>query len=163
MLYIVGLNDIDQWICQLVTFLALSGGNLRHQPACVNVSHHTQWRKGIYTLISYSLFTVYKPPGICDWAITIAIYVCIWCCVIHVALLSLFILTGLPTVTPKIAVLLLPLLSTHVLFKLLDGSLLFSTWTPITFAVILHSFVHYLLCYIYRKHAYVRNDMYIAW
>ena len=43
---------------------------------------------------------------------------CNLCC-----LLSLFILS----VTFKIATLLLPLLSTHVLFKLFDRSLLFST------------------------------------
>ena len=70
---------------------------------------------------------------------------CNLCC-----LLSLFILS----VTPKIATLLLPLLCTHVLFKLFDRSLLFSTWTPLTFAVILHLFVHYLLCYIESMHMF---------
>ena len=101
---------------------------------------------------------VYKSPwtGILNcWAIYKYSNICSYiilrnsCC-----LLSLFILTGLPTVTHKIATLLLPLLSTHVLFKLFDRSLLFSTWTPLTFAVILHLFVHYLLCYIESMHMF---------
>ena len=101
---------------------------------------------------------VYKSPwtGILNcWAIYKYSNICSYimlrnsCC-----LLSLFILSGLPTVTHKIATLLLPLLCTHVLFKLFDRSLLFSTWTPLTFAVILHLFVHYLLCYIESMHMF---------
>ena len=74
MLHIMGSSDIDQWICQLVTFLALSGS--------------TQWRKGIHTCLQCTSHL--EPVFVIGWAIykysNICMYIYIYIIYIHICI-----------------------------------------------------------------------------
>ena len=124
--------------CLLFTIVVLNGISVgsrnKHCIRCYACYILCVW----VTLINESVN--YKSPwtGISDWLNNNYSNICMYIMLCDSCyLLSLFI-SRLPTALPKIAVLLLPLLSTYVLFKLLDGSLLFSTWPPPTFALLLN-------------------------